>query len=35
MDLSALADLEAGRVLSGLTEANVALTSKQTFGPIR
>jgi len=33
MDLSALAEPEAGRAVSGLTEANVALTRRGLAGP--
>lgn len=33
MDLSALAEPELGRTVSGLTEANVALTRCGLFGP--
>ncbi len=32
MDLSALAEPELGRAVSGLTEANVALTRSGLFG---
>ena len=33
MDLSALAKPELGRAVSGLKEANVALTRRGLFGP--
>ena len=34
MDLSALTEPEPGRAVSGLTEANVALTRSGLFRPI-
>lgn len=33
MDMSALAEPKLGRAVSGLTEANVALTRRGLFGP--
>lgn len=33
MDLSALVEAEFGRAVSGFTEANIALTRRELFGP--